>query len=134
MHHKLAALVLSFLIVIAAWPALAERSLYDEQDVSVSPKALDQFNKGERLAQNQQFDAAIAAYRQAIKLQPDYARAHHQLGLAYAALNQYPEAFQAFQEAAHLHPQWGLVHENLGVAAIKLGRWREAREIGRAHV
>lgn len=124
----LKAIVLLVVLIWGALPALAQQDGYDERDESVAPEALAQFHKGERLAKNGQLDEAIAAFRQAIALQPDYAQAYQQLGLAYAGGNRYPEAVKAFKEAARLQPQSGQVHENLGVAYIKLGQWREARE------
>jgi tetratricopeptide (TPR) repeat protein len=78
-----------------ALPALAQPDRYDEQDEAVKPEALAQFRKGERLAKNENFAEAVAAFRQAVTLQPDYAQAYHQMGLAYAGLNRYPEAVKA---------------------------------------
>ena len=98
---------LIIVLIMGALPALAQPDRYDEQDETVSPEALAQFRKGERLAKNENFDEAIAAYRQAITLQPDYAQAYHQMGLAYAGGNRYPEAVKAFKEAARLQPQMG---------------------------
>ena len=116
------------LLIGGALPALAQQDRYYEQDEAVSPEALAQFRKGERLAKNDRLDEAIAAYQQAITLKPDYVQAYHQMGLAYAGGNRYPEAVKAFKEAHRLQPRWGQVYENLGVAYIKMGHWQEARD------
>ncbi len=118
------------LIILLIWGVLPARAQvqYEQKEETVSPKALFQFQKGERLAQNDKFEEAIAAYRQALRIQPKYAQASLQMGLAYARLNQYPEAVKAFKEAIRLQPQWGLAHENLGVAYIKMGHWQDARD------
>ena len=96
----LKAICLLVLLIWGALPALAQQDRYDEQDEAVAPEALAQFRKGERLAKNDQLDEAIAAFQQAITLQPDYVQAYQQLGLAYASGNRYPEAVKAFKEAA----------------------------------
>ena len=52
----LKAIVLLVVLIWGALPALAQPDRYDEQDEAVSPEALAQFRKGERLAKNGQFD------------------------------------------------------------------------------
>ena len=103
----LKAICLVIVLIGGALPALAQQDRHDEQDEAASPGALAQYRKGERLAKNGQFTEAVAAYRQAIRLQPDYAQAYYEMGLAYAGLNQYPEAVKAFKEAARLQPEMG---------------------------
>ena len=56
------------LLIGGALPALAQQDRYDERDESVSPEALAQFRKGERLAKNENFDEAIAAFTKASEL------------------------------------------------------------------
>jgi Flp pilus assembly protein TadD len=121
--YGLRALCLMILLTCLILPARAQMDRYEEQDVSVAPKAREQLRRGDRLAKDQHFEEAVAAYRQALSLQPDYAQAYHQMGLAYAALNRYPEAVKALEKAAQLRPRAGLIYENLGVAYVKMGRW-----------
>ena len=45
-------------------------------------KAATPFNKGVDYAKKGQYDSAIAAYKEAIRLKPDYAMAHNRLGWA----------------------------------------------------
>lgn len=88
--NYLKAICLIILLIWGALPALAQPDRHDEQDEAASPEALGQYRKGERLAKNGQFTEAVAAYREAIRLEPEYPQAYHQMGLAYAGLNQYP--------------------------------------------
>ena len=122
------ALCLTILFLWGVVPALAQVQ-YEQKEETVAPKALLEFQKGDRLAQTDKLEEAIAAYRQALRIQPKYAEAYHQIGLAYGRLNQYPEAVKAFKEAVHLRPQWGLAQENLGVAYIKMANWRDAKSV-----
>src|SRR5690348_10800263 len=50
----------------------------------------------ERLSQWQD---AVAAYSQAVKIKPDFAYAHYHLGWCYTRLDNYEEALKAHQEA-----------------------------------
>jgi hypothetical protein len=51
------------LLIGGALSALAQPDRYDERNEAVSPEALAQFSKGERLAKNDRLDEAIAAYQ-----------------------------------------------------------------------
>ena len=59
-------------------------------------------------------DAAVEAFRHALKLQPDYAEAHNNLGLALSKLGQEKEAVAAFHEALRIDPKMGEAFNNLG--------------------
>ncbi len=55
-------------------------------------------NFGNDLADRGQVDAAIAQYKTALKIKPDYTTAHYNLGLAYAGRGQSDEAIAHYQE------------------------------------
>jgi len=55
-------------------------------------KAATPFNKGVDYANKGQYDSAIASYKEAIRLKPDYAKAHHNFGWAYYKNGQYANA------------------------------------------
>jgi tetratricopeptide (TPR) repeat protein len=66
---------------------------------------------------------AIAEFRQAIKLDPKYPRAHGFLGYAYLEHYQeegYPEAREEFEKELKLHPDEYQVQELLGIADVSL--------------
>jgi len=69
---------------------------------------------------------ALQAYKQAIRLKPDLAVVHNNLGNAYDKLGLYQEALQAFKQAIRLEPDYAKAHNNLGVAYYKLGLYQEA--------
>lgn len=58
-------------------------------------------------------DDAIAQYRRAIEIQPDFALAHNSLGGARLARNELEEASSCFREALRLEPGWSRVHSNI---------------------
>ena len=67
----------------------------------------------------------LAAYQEAIRLKPDYAEAHYNLGVAYGELGRYQEEIAAYQEAIRLKPDYADAHCNLGVAYGALSRYQE---------
>src|SRR6185503_12032981 len=71
-------------------------------------------NRGVALYYRGAFEAAQAAFRQAIHLLPEYAEAHNNLGLVLSKLGNEAEAVQVFQEALRLDPAMSEVYNNLG--------------------
>ena len=73
--------------------------------------------------------AAVAAYREAIRIQPDLAIAHARLGEAYQKLMMLDEAVAEYRIAARLQPHSAnvaMVHFVLGRILDQLGRLDEA--------
>ncbi len=56
---------------------------------------------------------AIASYRNAVRLDPSYAEAHHNLGNALRAMGQKNEALASFAKAIQLRPGYAEAHRNL---------------------
>jgi predicted O-linked N-acetylglucosamine transferase (SPINDLY family) len=71
-------------------------------------------------------DEAIASYRQAIQLQPDYAEGYNNLGIALLGLGQLEEAIAAYRQAIRIKPDHALAHNNLGNALKDKGQFDEA--------
>ncbi len=84
------------------------------QDLS---SLLEQGLKGLRSGQHEE---AIASYKEAIRLKPDDAEAHYNLGSAYGNLGRYEEAVMAFKVAILLKPELVGAHYNLGLAYLKI--------------
>jgi serine/threonine-protein kinase len=59
-------------------------------------------------------DRAIAAYRAAIRLKPDYAVAHYHLGTALSDQGKLTEAIAELREAIRLKPDYARPHTSLG--------------------
>ncbi len=82
--------------------------------------------RGRELRGQGRVDEAIAAFREALALEPNLAEAHHQLGNALKALRRYAEAVPSLRAAALLAPENAAVWLNLGVACLELGLSEEA--------
>src|SRR5207244_6182878 len=70
---------------------------------------------------------AVAAYRRALRLKPDLAAVHNDLGTAYFAQGHPSRAAASYQRATELQPDHAVAFANLGAVYRKLGMPREAR-------
>ncbi len=69
---------------------------------------------------------AVGAYRQAIKLRPDDAKAHYNLGHALRKQKKLDEAAAAYRQAIKAQPDYAKAHNNLGNALRKQKEFDEA--------
>jgi serine/threonine-protein kinase len=79
-------------------------------------------------------DEAIAAYRESVRLKPDYAEAHNGLGNALYDKGKPDEAVAEYREATRLEPDHAEAHCNLGHALRQKGEFRTAlADLRRGH-
>ena len=72
-----------------------------------------------------QIARAVEHLRQAVRLQPNYAEAHENLGVALMQQGKLPEAAACLQKALSLAPDDAAAHHNLGLTFRMLGRLEE---------
>ena len=61
-------------------------------------------------------DEAIAAYLRAIASDPDYARAHNNLGVVLERQGKADQAIAEYRRAIAINPDYALAHHNLALA------------------
>ncbi len=83
-------------------------------------------NLGIALKGKGRLDEASAEYREAIRLQNDFAEAHDNLGIVLKDKGQLNEAIAEFREAIRIKKNFAEPHNNLGVALKNKGRLDEA--------
>ena len=71
-------------------------------------------------------DEAVACYRRALELKPDYAEAHNNLGNALKDQGKLDEAIACYRRALELKPDYAEAHNNLGNAFKDQGKLDEA--------
>ncbi|WP_414527302.1 tetratricopeptide repeat protein [Nodularia chucula] len=81
--------------------------------------ALAHFELGNLLFQQNQPEAAITAYQEAIRLNSNHALAHNGIGLVYASQNRWQEAITAYQKALNINPNYGDALANVAVAFLQ---------------
>ena len=101
-------------------------SVFAEPSKSSQTTLKRSFNLGNLHRELDQLDEAIACYRQALQVRPDYADAGNNLGNALTERGLYEEAAESFQRALQARPDFADAHNNLGNALKKLGRLDEA--------
>jgi tetratricopeptide (TPR) repeat protein len=61
-----------------------------------------------------------------VRLEPDIASGHLELGCALVHVQRYQEAVPALRTAAEKNPKSGMAHYELGLALIETGQWEAA--------
>ena len=69
-------------------------------------------NQGNLALEDGEVEASIALYRRAIERDPEYALAHHNLGVAYKRLGRTAEAVRALREAHRLEGRGARAPQN----------------------
>jgi superkiller protein 3 len=72
------------------------------------------------------YDGAIAAFREVIRLQKDNPVAHHNLGTALFHKGLLADAIDEYRKAIALDPRYPNAHLNLGRALVKQGKFADA--------
>jgi protein O-mannosyl-transferase len=88
--------------------------------------SLPHFNLGIALASRGQVVEAIAHFRKAVEIKPDYADAHNSLGLALAGRGQVDDAITHYRKALEIEPDHALARNNLGNALNGRKQFNEA--------
>jgi Flp pilus assembly protein TadD len=96
-------------------------------------KAREFVDKGKELYRNDQDEDAVAAFQEALKLNPDFAEAHFRLGLGYEALGKSEEAESEYRKAVGSYKKYlegnendSEAHYDLGQTYAGLGQYSEA--------
>ena len=74
----------------------------------------------------QSFEQAILCYKEALKLQPDFAEAHNNLGVYLKEIGELEEALSHAKKAVKIKPDFAAAHNNLGICLYEVGRPEEA--------
>ena len=71
-------------------------------------------------------DAAIKCFERATKLQPDYAEAHFNLGVAFQKLKKIDSSIMSYENAIKFIHSYPAAHNNLGVIKLSQGEFNSA--------
>jgi len=85
------------------------------------------FLQGNKFYSEQKYAEAVAAYQEALKLNPQQWAYYFNLGLSYKKMGQKEEALKAFRQAQSLNPESFSANKELGESLAKEGNFEEAR-------
>ena len=105
---------------------LTEAQQAFEQSLALAPDAETQTNLANVLLRQDETEAAIDHYTQALAQDAELAEAHYGLGMAHYARGEAAEALRALRRALALRPDFPKAHINTGVLLEEQGRLAEA--------
>ena len=98
------------------------KKLNDDIGMSIDYKRFGIF-----YAFKKEYNEAIKYYREAIKLNPDDAMAHYDLGVLLYSLKRFDEAEEEYRETINLSQGYAEAYTNLAILFLKTGRPEEAK-------
>ncbi|MDO8283198.1 MAG: tetratricopeptide repeat protein [Thermodesulfovibrionia bacterium] len=105
--------IIIFLLLVALIPANAFSDSNKEAE--------NKFWLGKIQGTLGKYQEAVDAFKEALRINPDYAEAYYYLGAAYSHLNRYQEAADACKQAIRIKPDYAIAHLGLGISYSALG-------------
>jgi tetratricopeptide (TPR) repeat protein len=86
------------------------------------------FNLAVKNHQNNNLQDAQNYYKKVLKMDPDFAAAHSNLGVVYKILGKHQKAKDCYEKAIEINPGFADAHSNLGNLLKKLGKNQKAKD------
>jgi tetratricopeptide (TPR) repeat protein len=71
---------------------------------------------------------AVETFKKAVKVHPNFAEAHYNLGVAYEKIGKYEDAIEACKKVIRITPNYAMAYNHLGVVYTRLRMYWEAVE------
>jgi WD40 repeat protein len=84
------------------------------------------YNRGMSRCRQEEYEAAITDFDQAIEINSNWAAAYYNRGLAYGKLAEHHKAIEDYTRALEINSHWADVYNNRGNAYYKLGDYEKA--------
>ena len=91
-----------------------------------SPAPQDLLKQGNEFSKDQNWKAAVNAYRRALQLKPDFVEVHYGLAGVYGATQNVSGAIHEYREVLKLRPGFPGVHSDLGALYESQGELPQA--------
>ncbi|MEG4146114.1 tetratricopeptide repeat protein [Microcoleus sp. Pol12B5] len=88
--------------------------------------AADYAKQGDACFFENRYQDAIAAYDQALQIQPDLADTWNNRGVVLTRMQRYPEAIASYEQATTIRPNYPDAWNNRGVVLLELQKYQEA--------
>ncbi len=114
---------LGYLASDSAGTNSSEKAAIDPKD---KIEVVNKFHRSLVDLEEDRYDDAIAELSEVVRLEPDIASGHLELGRALVHRQKYQEALPVLRTATEKNPASGMAHYELGLALIKTGQWEAA--------
>jgi len=84
--------------------------------ISKNPEALKFYNNGMAETKKGDFKKAIENYKEAVKIDPDFAFAYDNMGICYRRINEFDKAIEAYQNSLRIDPNGLMPLQNIAIA------------------
>lgn len=91
------------------------------QTAQMNPQAKTLFDQGQAYSKKKSWDLAIAAYNQAVRIEPRFAEAWNNMGYCYRKMKQFDKALDAYKRAITLKPDFSYPHEYMARTYLAMG-------------
>jgi len=98
-------------------------------EISLSDPAIKAYNKGIGLFKQGNTEKAIASFKEAIRMEPNYIDAHYNLAASYYFLEQMEDARKEYEKVLELRPQDVDALNNLGAITFLDGQLEQAKQL-----
>jgi tetratricopeptide (TPR) repeat protein len=112
-------------------PSQSAGGVVSLQQLKIPAKAQKAFHKGQDAAKKGNHQEAEEYFRKAVAIDPEFADAYNELGVAHVSRGELPQAAEQFQKAIDVAPEHRLALSNLSIVLGKMKRYREAGEVAR---
>ncbi|OQX22216.1 MAG: hypothetical protein BWK75_01310 [Candidatus Altiarchaeales archaeon A3] len=89
-------------------------------------KGVSKPHRDSAVEQNERLQKAVKEFMEAIKLNPNDAKFHINLGSLWYGLDRFDEAENEYRDAIKIDPNYADAHLNLGVLLYNLQRYKES--------
>jgi len=93
----------------------------DTPTIQMNPQAKTFFDQGRAYSKKKSWDLAIAAYNQAVRIEPKFAEAWSNMGYCYRKIKQFDKALDAYKQAITLKPDFTYPHEYMARTYLAMG-------------
>jgi Tfp pilus assembly protein PilF len=96
------------------------------QTSQMNPQAKTFFDQGKAYSKQKNWTLAIAAYQQAVRIEPKFAEAWNNMGYCYRKAKQFDKALDAYKHAIDLKPDFAYPHEYAARTYLAMGNTEAA--------
>lgn len=107
---------------------VASNDMHNEKSVSKNPEALRFYELGVLESKDQNFEKANEYYREALRIDPNFAFAWDNMGLNYRRMNQFDKAIEAYENSLKLDPAGKMPLQNSAIVYVYQKDFKKAIE------